>query len=214
MDSPLFCCIILTKYLFILFLDNIGAMSTLPSYVNSFYLTDIHFLGPYDTIRITENRLHLENMKFSISYGRITIKTVGILPSGEVYLGDSFIQGDPIRSIRVVDGKSTKKLLSVYNGNNIFSIVWYDLRYCKSNPSEEATFHLFIHPNGTLQFGFEFASDRTPTCDMILEVTDGFYNGSKDKIGRIVNEFYTKKIVYPSFAMEGRKMFTSIPLPN
>ncbi|KAH8848690.1 hypothetical protein KSF78_0009654 [Schistosoma japonicum] len=181
MDSPLFCCIILTKYLFILFLDNIGAMSTLPSYVNSFYLTDIHFLGSYDTIRITENRLHLENMKFSISYGKITIKTVGILPSGEVYLGDSFIQGDPIRSIRVVDGKSTKKLLSVYNGNNIFSIVWYDLRYCKSNPREEATFHLFIHPNGTLQFGFEFASDRTPTCDMILEVTDGFYNGSKDK---------------------------------
>ncbi|KAH8848692.1 hypothetical protein KSF78_0009654 [Schistosoma japonicum] len=105
--------------------------------------------------------MKLENMKFSISYGKITIKTVGILPSGEVYLGDSFIQGDPIRSIRVVDGKSTKKLLSVYNGNNIFSIVWYDLRYCKSNPREEATFHLFIHPNGTLQFGFEFSVESS-----------------------------------------------------
>ncbi|KAH8848693.1 hypothetical protein KSF78_0009654 [Schistosoma japonicum] len=70
--------------------------------------------------------MKLENMKFSISYGKITIKTVGILPS-----------------------------------DNIFSIVWYDLRYCKSNPREEATFHLFIHPNGTLQFGFEFSVESS-----------------------------------------------------
>ncbi|KAH8848672.1 hypothetical protein KSF78_0009767 [Schistosoma japonicum] len=127
MDGPLFCCIMLTKYLFILFLDNIGARLTYPSYETSFNLKDIEYPGPYYPIEIIRNLLHVENMKFSIRRGGITLRTVGILPSvyikyadtlyyeGEVYLGDSFIQGNPIRSIRVVNGTSTNRRLLVHN---------------------------------------------------------------------------------------------------
>ncbi|TNN18625.1 hypothetical protein EWB00_010101 [Schistosoma japonicum] len=117
-------------------------------------------------------------MKFIIRVGGMTFKTVGILSSGEVYLARLFTHGNPIRTIRVVNGTSTDNAPVIFNGDNTFSILWFNIHYCKSNPREEGLFYLFIHRNGTLQFALSFASHRSVNCHMTLEILDGIYNGS------------------------------------
>ncbi|KAH8857382.1 hypothetical protein KSF78_0009533 [Schistosoma japonicum] len=107
----------LLKYLFILFLDNIWARIYYPSYETSLNLTKINFPGIYHPIHTSRNRLHIEDMKFIIRVGGMTFKTVGILSSGEVYLARLFTHGNPIRTIRVVNGTSTDNAPVIFNGD-------------------------------------------------------------------------------------------------
>nr|CAX76011.1 hypothetical protein [Schistosoma japonicum] len=213
MNSLLYWLIPSMIYFNILYLDNSVAFEEY--YVES-ESTDSHVTG-HDRFPNTtsESRLFIEQLGFTVKVHQFELKSAIVFKNeSTVYMADTFKQGNPMRSFRIVDADLHQNVLHTYSYTNALQVVWYGLYYCKLNTKTYAAIYTRFYDDGAIEFNINHVNNPNDNCNMTIVFADGKYEGSKDGSGKIVNEKVIFKKVIPSSDILDNTQFIFNPKPT
>nr|AAP06050.1 hypothetical protein [Schistosoma japonicum] len=132
MNSLLYWLIPSMIYFNILYLDNSVAFEEYYAESESTQSHDIKDSRfPNNTV---ESRLFIEQLGFTVKVHQFELKSAIVLRNeATVYMADTFEQGNPMRSFRIVGANSDQNELHIHSFTNALQVVWNRLQYCKSH---------------------------------------------------------------------------------
>ncbi|TNN21446.1 Egg protein, partial [Schistosoma japonicum] len=115
---------------------------------------------------------------FRVAVHQFSYRSLLVLESGTFFMGSSFESGNRIRSIRIVGANMTNIYKFTLTFSSMVWVEWERMDICNL-PSESYIFPFVrLHQNGTIQF--HWWTSQPGNCSVIIEVSDGIYNGSAD----------------------------------
>nr|CAX73602.1 hypothetical protein [Schistosoma japonicum] len=213
MNSLLYWLIPSMIYFNILYLDNSVAFEEY--YVES-ETTQSHVPEysrfPNNTV---ESRLFIKQIGFVVNVHQSELKSAIVFRNeSTVYMADTFEQDNPMRSFRIVDADSDQNRLDVNSYTNALQVVWNRLQYCESDTETYADISMHFYDDGAIGFYIVQVNNPNDNCNMTIVFADGYYEGSKDGNGKIVNEKVIFKKVIPSSVISDSKYILFTPLPT
>nr|CAX76012.1 hypothetical protein [Schistosoma japonicum] len=213
MNSLLYWLIPSMIYFNILYLDNSVALE---EYYAESDPKKPHVFGnsrfPNDT---GESRLFIEQLGFTVMVHQLNLTSAIVFKNeSTVYMADTFEQGNPMRSFRIVGANSDQNELRTYSYNNLLGVLWSGLYYCELNTKTYADIYTYFFDTGAIAFYIKRVYNPNDNCNMTIVFADGHYEGSKDGNGTIVDEKVIFKKVIPGSSIVEEKIFIFIPLPT
>nr|CAX73167.1 hypothetical protein [Schistosoma japonicum] len=210
MNSLLYWLIPSMIYFNILYLDNSVALEEYYSYSESSkrLATGLE-KTPYTT---RDSRLIIKQLGFTVKVHQFELKSAIVFKNeSTVYMADTFEQGNPMRSFRIVDADSDQNELRINSYAYSLQVVWNRLQYCKLHPGTYANVSMSVSRKGIVTIGINAVNKPDKNCDMTFEIADEKYEGSKDGSGNIVGKKVIFKKVIPGSNISNSRYFLFTP---
>ncbi|TNN05931.1 calcium calmodulin-dependent serine kinase (MAGUK family) [Schistosoma japonicum] len=197
---------LITIYFNILFLKNTVAQAVYYTDSKSTPIREVNMMEIDNTGYGSKGDI----MTFNVNIHGMNFSKLNITSSGVVHMVDTFTDGSPMRTFRIVDARPSYSHIFTLSNSEAYSITWLKLKYCNSTSKAVATIEMLIYQDSVIQYELLQVLGGTENCNITIEVTDGTYNSRSNRMNILGNVIH--RVVYESSSLLNRTVFTLSPV--